>query len=144
MRELVVEIEGLEPGHPVTVALVADLTIGEDLERECKRTAAQYGYYAVLAEKAEARIKRSKLTFEMWKAETEDRIVADAGGAGKFKRVKDLTRELIKLPRYAAFVRRIIQHEEEAGIMKQVAKAFEHKKDLVQTCNANRRSEMKG
>lgn len=142
MKELIVEIPDLAKDHTIAIALKEDLTISDDLERECKRTPAQFGYYAVLAEKADARTKRVKLAFEQFSAETEDRIIAEAGGRSKFKAAKDLTREVAKLPRYYAFKKKIAQCEEDAGVLRQVAKAFEHKKDLVQTMNANRRKEM--
>jgi hypothetical protein len=144
MKELVIEIDGLTPGHPVTVALKADLTISADLKREVTVTAAHFGYYAVLAEKAYARMKRTKLAFEIWSSGVEagiyDRIKADTGKAPKT--VKDVTRELMKIPKYQMYRLRIEEYEEHANILRAIAKAFEHKKDLVQTMNANRRKEL--
>lgn len=144
MKELVVEIEGLTPGHPVVVALKGDLTISADLKREVTVTAAHYGYYAVLAEKAQARTKRTKLAFEIWSSGAEEEIVARRirEGGKAFKTVKEITRELMKIPKYKAYRLKIEEYEEQAGILKAIAKAFEHKKDLVQTMAADRRKEI--
>jgi len=144
MKELIVEIEGLSEGHSVVVALKKDLTISADLHREVTVTAAHYGYYAVLAEKAYARMKRTKLGFEIWASGAEEEIVnRSLRETGKRpKAVKDVTRELMKNPKYRAYRLKIEEYEEQANILRAIAKAFEHKKDLVQTSNANRRKEL--
>ena len=140
MKELVVEIEGIAEGHPVSVALKADLTISDDLEREAKRTPAQFGYYAVLAVKAEAKLNRVDDAFDQWQAETEKRLIGEHGKP--FKTVGDLKRELKLLPKYYSFRQKLEELREHAAILKAVSKAFEHKKDLVQTIAANRRKEL--
>ena len=145
MKELVIEIPGLVP-EPVTVALKADLTISEDLEREVKCTPSQFGYYAVLSEKAESRYRRCKLGFDLWRSEAEDDLEAQQRvetGKG-FSKVKDLTRLIMRQPKYRAYMLKLDEYEEHARILKKVAEAFAHKKDLVQTICSNRRSEMKG
>ena len=145
MKEYIVEIKDLVP-ETVTVALQADLTISSDIGREIRRTASQFGYYAVLAEKAESRTRRAKLGFDLWRARTEDEIETKMRAeTGKgFSKVKDLTRELMKLPKYKAYQLKLDEYEEQARVLKVVARAFEHKKDLVQTQSANRRRELDG
>jgi len=137
-KELVIDISGLVP-HCVTIALKEDLTISEDLGREVDQTAAQFGYYAVLSEKAEARYQITKLAFELWRAGVEENMVAEYG---PFKTVKELDRKVMQLPKWRSFKMTLIEFEEHARILKQVAKAFEIKVNLVQTKNANRRKEM--
>ena len=137
-RDLQIAIEGLLP-EEIRIKLKDELTVSEDLEREVRRTAAQYGYYAVLAEKAESRHRRGKLGFDMWRSDYEDELSRET----KFARVKDLTRQVMKHPKYKAWVLRLDKYEEDARIIRAIAKAFEHKKDLVQTSAADRRKEMR-
>jgi len=138
MKELVVEIPGLVP-DTVSVALKKDLTISEDLEHEVNRTASQFGYYAVLAEKAEARYNSIKLAFEVWRAGAEKEIIA---AKGPFKTVKELDRIVIQRPKWRKYKALMNEYESYRGILKQIAKAFEAKKDLVQTRAADRRKEV--
>jgi hypothetical protein len=139
-EEYVVEIAGLVP-ETVTIALKEDLTISEDLAREVNRSAAQFGYYAVLAERAQARFQRLKFSHEMWVAEVEAQLIEEGR---KFKLVKDMDREVSQMPKSRLYRTKLIKFEEEAKILKQVAKAFEIKKDLIQTKSSNRRSEIDG
>ncbi len=138
VKDLEIAIEGLLP-QEIRIKLKAELTVSEDLEREVRRTAAQFGYYAVLAEKAESRHRRGKLGYDMWRSGYEDELSRDTS----FKRVKDLTRLVMQSPKYKAWMLKLDQYEEEARIIKAIAKAFEIKKDLVQTSAADRRKEMR-
>jgi len=141
MKEYVVEIPGLVP-ETVTVALKEDLTISEDIAREVNVTPAQFGYYAVLAEKAQGRYNNLKLSYDIWKSETEAALIEENGGP--FKTIKEMDRLLFTKPKWRAYRVKLNKFEEEAKILKQVAKAFEIKKDLLQTKSSNRRSEMNG
>lgn len=87
MKEYVVEIPGLVP-ETVTVALKEDLTISEDIAREVNVTPAQFGYYAVLAEKAQGRYNNLKLSYDIWKSETEAALIEENGGP--FKTIKEM------------------------------------------------------
>lgn len=138
-KDLQIAIEGLLP-EEIKVSLRSELMVSEDLERDVRRTAAQYGYYAVLAEKAESRCRRAKLAFDMWRSEYEDELCSQGT---KFARVKDLTRLVMKHPRYKAWMLKLDKYQEDAGLMRAITKAFEHKKDLVQTSAADRRREMR-
>lgn len=138
MKDLSVEIDGLLPDK-VKFALKEELEISSDLEREIKRLPSQYGYYAVLSEKAESRLRRAKLAYDMWRNEYEDELCQET----KFSRVKDLTRIVMKHPKYKAWQLKLDEYHENYGVLKAIAKAFEHKKDLVQTTAADRRKEMR-
>lgn len=135
--EIIIEIPGLVP-ETVTVALKEDLTITDDLTVEIDRCAAQFGYYAVLAERANARLQRLKFSYDLWLAEVETELTSER----KFRLVKDLEREVMLLPKAKLYRIKLLKFEEEARILKQVAKAFEIKKDLIQTKSSNRRSEI--
>lgn len=137
-KDLQLAIDGLLP-EEIKISLKNELMISQDLERDVRRTAAQYGYYAVLAEKAESRYRRGKLAFDMWRSEYEDELSQET----KFARVKDLTRQVMKHPKYKAWMMKLDKYQEDAGLMKAITKAFEHKKDLVQTSAADRRKEMR-
>jgi hypothetical protein len=137
-KDLQIAIDGLLP-EEVKISLKSELMVSEDLERDVRRTAAQYGYYAVLAEKAESRHRRGKLAFDMWRSEYEDELSQNT----KFARVKDLTRQVMKHPKYKAWMLKLDKYQEDAGLMRAITKAFEHKKDLVQTSAADRRREMR-
>ena len=70
MRDLVQEIEGVIPEKAV-INVKKDLTISNDLDHEVDTAARNYGYYAVLSEKAESRYQKVKFAFERWKAQAE-------------------------------------------------------------------------
>lgn len=136
MKELTVAIEDLLP-EPVKVALQSELSISNDLEREVRRSSAQYGYYAVLAVKAESKLRRGKLSFDMWQSQIEEELGQDK----TFKRVKDLTRLVMRHPSYKAWKLKLDKYEEDMDLLKAIAKSFEHKISLVQTSCADRRKE---
>ena len=138
MREHVIEIEGLIP-ESVSVALKEDLTISEDLEGELNKTAALFGYYAVLAEKAFARVKNAQIHFDMWEAR-QLRSILRSKDKPDPKWIIDA--DIKALPKWFAYQEKIRQYEKEAKILKAIATAFENKLKLVQTKNANRRKEL--
>jgi hypothetical protein len=139
-RDIEVEISGIVPAT-VKMRVAEDLRISEDLEREVDNTAAQMGYWAVLAEKAKTRHEATKLRYERWRA-TRERELKEIDGK-KYKTGKDFERDLFAETKYAAFRSKINEQDEQYRIIKAIAKAFEAKKDLVQTKCSNRRSEIK-
>jgi hypothetical protein len=140
MREFVVKIEGLIPDS-VKVALKKDLTISSDLEREVAEGAAQFGYYAVLAEKAEARHQAVELAFKLWKNTKERKLLKDHG---TFKLAKDLERMVMADPNWKGYQMKMDEYREDARILTKIANAFDKKVSLIQTANANRRAEYEG
>lgn len=141
MHEIVVEIDGVVP-ETVKIALKHDLTIGADLAREAERAASMYGYYAVLSEKAKARLGRTELSFRMWRCREEDAIEEEIKTLGRRATKTLVDRWLMKRDKYRGYELLIIKLKSEAGILAAIARAFEHKKDLIQTLNANRRREI--
>ena len=137
MKNLKISIEGLA-NKPIDVELKRDLEIGDDIEYEAKRAAARFGYYAVLAEEAQARLEKAESAFEIWIAR-ESRSLEEEHG--KFKTVDELKRTLKLIPKYSQWKSTLVRYRKEQRTLKVIAKSFEHKKDLVQTIAANRRAE---
>ena len=143
MRDITYEIKGLVP-ESVVVSVQADLRISEDIDHEVDTAAATYGYYAVLAEKAETRYQKMKFSYEQWRAQTESRQAMIRVQESK----KSLTESQMKAyvhtqPKYGAYQARLIEYDEHRRVLKILARAFELKKDLVQSKSANRRSEVR-
>ena len=141
MKNLKINIEGLA-SKPIHLELKKDLEITDDIEYEAKRAAARFGYYAVLAEEAQARVERAESSFEVWTAQ-ESRSLEEENGK-PFKTVEELKRKLRMIPKYSQWKSTLVKYRKEYRILKVVAKSFEHKKDLIQTVAANRRSEFNG
>jgi hypothetical protein len=140
-RDLVYEVKGLLP-ESVVVSIQKDLRISEDLDTEVDRAASHYGFYAVLSEKAETRYQKMKFAFEQWKAEIESRqIMLRARENKKAFTEAQMRAHVQSQPKYRAYQVRLIQYDEHRRILKIIARAFELKKDLVQTKAANRRKE---
>jgi isopenicillin N synthase-like dioxygenase len=137
-------VKGLLP-DPVVVSIKSELKITEDLDHEVDTAARTYGYYAVLAEKAETRHQKMRFAFETWQAEVESREAK----ARNFESKKAHTEAQMKAhvrsqPKYRSYQLKLIEFDEHRRILKIIAKAFELKKDLVQTKCSNRRGEARG
>lgn len=139
-KDLTVEISGIAPEN-VVVALKEELTISEDLEREVDRTAAEFGYYAVLSEKAKSKLNKVKMAYSLWKAKTEEMLIAE--NKGQFKNKDQLERLLTIQPQWKSWQLKIAEVSEQSGILKELASGFEKKVSLVQTKCSNRRAEAK-
>ncbi len=137
-KELIVEIEKVAD-HTVVISVMEDLTIKEDIDDEVRKTSALFGYYAVLSELAASKLDKVKDRFEIWKASEQRSLIEENGGP--FKTVAEMNSKLIFIPAYKGYKNVIRKYEKEARVLKVIAKAFEHKKDLVQTMAANRRTE---
>lgn len=140
MKNLRINIEGLA-SKPINIQLKRDLEITDDIEYEAKRAAARFGYYAVLAEEAQARVEKAESAFDIWYAK-ECKSLEDE--YGKFKTVDEMKRKIKLIPEYSQWQATLLKYRKEFRILKVTAKSFEHKKDLVQTIAANRRAENKG
>ena len=137
--EAVVEIEGLVP-EKVTIALKEDLTISEDLDHEVDHCAALFGYYSVLAQKAQERLKRAETRFEIWLTHQQLEVMKTKDNS-KFSKW-EVDAEVKQLPKWWAFKEKINKFDCDAGVLKSISNAFEKKIGLVQTKNANRRKEL--
>lgn len=140
-RDLLYEITNLLP-EKVVVSIKKDLHITEDIDTEVDQAAAQFGYYAVISEKAETRYQKMKFAFEQWRATTESKEILTRAREGKKAPTEAQMKAFVmSQPKYKGFQIRLIQYEEQRRITKVIAKAFELKKDLVQTKSSNRRKE---
>lgn len=144
MKDIIYEIEGLIPDD-VFISLKKELMISEDIDTEVDKAAYKYGHYAVLAEKAETRHTKLKFAYDIWRADVE----ASEAKSKAYAKEKAFTEAQMKAfvmsqDKYRAFQVRLIQYDQDRRVLKVIAKAFELKKDLVQTKSSNRRIEMKG
>jgi len=139
--DLIYEVSGLVP-KPVTVALKDELTISEDIDSEVDEAAARFGYYAVLAEKAESRCERLKLNFNLWEADIKVRRNEECEIAKEKKLTEgQMKAYVMSQDKYKTYQLKLIVLKEQRDVMKVIARAFEKKADLIQTKASNRRSE---
>lgn len=143
MQELIVQIEGLLPKE-IFVKVQDRLLISEDIDSEVDKAASNFGYYAVLAEKAETRHKRLKFAMETWRSEIESRVDLERfkNGEKKFT-VAQMQSHIAVQEKYKAYSLRLIALDDAARTLKILAKAFEKKADMIQTKSSNRRTEIK-
>lgn len=141
MRDILFEVKGLVP-DTVFINIKEKLMISEDLDTEVDRSAAEFGYWAVLSEKAETRYQRIKFQFETWKAEIESRETIRRSDESKKKLTEaEMKAFVMSQHKFRLYMDSIIKFDEHRRILKVIAKAFELRKDLVQTKAANRRIE---
>jgi hypothetical protein len=141
--DLETEVEGLTE-KPITLDVRKDLIIGGDLEKEAREAAAWFGYYAVLSERAQSRLKKCKLAFEIWQARASEAMEITLAEKSKSKKrpTQRAIQEALRLqPKFKAFELEVIKATEKAGIMNKWAIALQEKKGLIQTLCANRRKE---
>lgn len=140
-RDILYEIKNLLP-EAVVVSIQKDLRISEDIDTEVDRAPAQYGFYAVLSEKAETRYQKMKFGFDQWKAGVEsDQIMLRAREGKKAFTEAQMKAFVSSQPKYKAYQIRLIQYDEQRRIVKIIARAFELKLQMIQTKAANRRKE---
>ncbi len=143
MKDIAVEIEGLVP-EAVFVKVKNDLIITEDIDTEVDHASANYGYYAVLSEKAETRYQKLKYSFERWKAEHGMAIDAERVREGAKKLTEKQKEEtLISHEKFKAYQLKLIKLDDDRRTLKILARAFEKKADLIQTKSSNRRKEIR-
>lgn len=142
-RDLFIEIKELIP-ETVSLKLRKDLKISEDIDTEVDIAAVNYGYYAILAEKADTRYQKVKFSFETWQAETEARCGRQRQAENQKKYTEAQMKAHVRSQsKYRGFQIKLIELDEQKRILKIIAKAFEMKKDMVQTKSSNRRQEIK-
>ena len=139
--DLTYEIKGLIPDK-VVVNLEDELKITEDIDSEVDKAAARFGYYAVLAEKAEARYERLKLSFNFWESDAKVRKDEELA----ISKEKKLTESQMKAyvssqSKFKTYQLKMIELREQKDVMRAIVRAFDKKSDLVQTKAANRRKE---
>lgn len=147
-KDIVLEFEGLLQetikGLPekVQVKVWEALKITEDIDTEVDRAAAWYGYYAVLSEKANLRLLRMEIAFDLWREENAQHRRNEFASLGKKPPTPSQMSSYLKnLAKYRGYEVQLAEYQYERDVLKVIAKAFEMKKDLVQTKAANRRKE---
>jgi len=144
MRDLVYEIAGLLP-KTVTFVISKALKISEDMDTEVDEAAYLFGFYAVLAEKAETKHQKLKFNFESWRAGAESNENITRSTEGKKSHTEAQMKAVImSQPKFRLYQKKLIEVDEQRRILKVISKALEMKKDLVQTKSSNRRNELKG
>jgi hypothetical protein len=135
--EYVVEVTDLTP-DPITISISEDLRISENLELEIARCAAQFGYYSIVAEKANTRLRKLKISYALWHAHALKYEKEENG----IKTIAEAERVVMFSAKWKAYQMKLIKFEEEAKSLRHIARSFELKKDLIQTTASNRRSEI--
>jgi hypothetical protein len=140
-RDIIFEVKGLLP-ETVSVSIEKELKISEDIDYEVDTAARKFGYYAVIAEKAETRYNKMKFAFEKWQAEIEARENQQSRSDGTKPMTEAQMKSFVRSnEKYRAFQLRLIEFDEHRRIFKVIAKAFELRIELVRTKAANRRRE---
>jgi hypothetical protein len=141
MKNLKYEVEGLLP-EPVKLSLKDELMITEDIDSEVDKASHNYGFYAVLGEKAESRYQKLKYAYEVWHSTVEKDVAA--GRAEKSEKAftgPQMAAFVKSRPKYHAYQKKLTELDEHRRILKIVAKAFEMKGEMVRTKSSNRRVE---
>ncbi len=141
MKNLQYEVKDLLP-KPVQISLKEELMISEDIDSEVDRAAHIYGYYAVLAEKAESRLQKLRYAYDIWRAEIEKNKTQEMRDDGEKPYTVGQMDAFVKAhPKYHSYQAKMTELEEHRRILKVIAKAFELKSEMVRTKAANRRTE---
>lgn len=141
--EVVIEpgIEGLP--ERVALNIKSSLTISEDLNREVDEAAATAAYWAVMAGRADAKLARLQFAFDMWRAEIEKELFQEREVAGLKPFTQGQLETHIKTHiEFRKLMVKILKLKQDVGDLKSLARAFEYKKDMIQTKSANLRREM--
>lgn len=146
-REIDLEFEGLLKdaisGLPETVQVKVweELRI-KDIDAEVDEAAARFGFWAVLAEKASYRLMRMEFAFDAWKDERTEQKQQELEARGErlFSSAR-MMRHLKTLASYRSYELQIIEFTYARDLLRSLARAFQMKKDLVQTKAANLRAE---
>ena len=140
-KDLLYEIKDLLP-EPVLFSLKKELTISEDMDEEVNTASAKFGFYAILAEKADARVEKMKISFSIWQAKVKSMRDKESDLA-KEKRLSEsrLQNYVENQPKNEAYLMKLHQLRTHRRVLKAIANAFKIKSELIQTKCANRRHE---
>lgn len=139
MKELLLEIEGLT-SEKISIELRKLLKVGSDLEEEARNASAYFGYYAILAARAEMKFRRRETSFDIWFVKEKQKII---NSATKKISQKAAEEEIKRSARYKGWKDVLFKSEQDSLVLSKCARALEYKIGCVQTLNANRRKEMK-
>ena len=136
-------VDGLTQ-EPIEISTRDLMYISEDMDSEVDRAACDYGFYAVLSEKAETKHQRLKFKFEQWKARTEhDELSRREAEKEKKLTEASMRSYIMSQPKYRAYQLKIIDYGERARVCKKVVDVLSARKDLLQTKCSNRRKEIR-
>jgi hypothetical protein len=142
MRDLLYEVKGLLP-EKIVVSIEEQLRISEDIDTEVDDAAKNFGYFAILSERADTRFQKMKFAFEQWQAEVETRAMSERKANGDKPFTEAQMKAYIRSqPKYSAFQTKLIELDEHRRVLKIIVKAFEIKSGLIQTKASNRRNEI--
>ena len=142
-RDLNYEISGLVP-EPVQLALRKDLKVSNDIDTEIDVAAINFGYYAILSEKADTRYQKTKFAYDAWVAGTEAAALRTRQAEAKKPYTEAQMKAYVRSQsKYRGYQMKLIELDEQRRILKVISKAFEMKMQLVQTKAANRRGELR-
>lgn len=123
---------------PVVVNPSPDLEIGADLDAEMGQQPGLFAYYGILAEEAKARAKKVKFRIHCLREDLDARIRAK----GEIRTEKAIEAAINRSPKMRALFKLSMDRQREAGFLAVLAKAFDQRKDMLQSMGANRRKEM--
>lgn len=142
MRDVIYEVKGLLP-EKVVISIEEQLRISEDIDNEVDDAAKNFGYFAILSERADTRLQKMKFAFEQWQAEVETRAMSERKANGEKPFTEAQMKAYIRSqPKYSAFQTKLIELDEHKRVLKIIVKAFEIKSGLIQTKASNRRNEI--
>ena len=126
----------------VKFSLKEELSISENIDNEVDKAAHLFGFYAVLAEKAESRYQRLDFAFGKWVSQTKTNETKRRELSNIKKLTKDQLEDFVKSqPMCQAYKLNLIKCDNDRRILRSIAKAVELRCSLVQTKAANRRRE---
>jgi hypothetical protein len=140
LKELLLEIDGLT-SEKISIELRKLLKVGSDLEEEARNASAYFGYYAILAARAEMKFRRRETSFEIWFVKEKQKII-DSASPKKMSQ-KAAEEEIKRSSNYKNWKDVLFKAEQDSLVLNKCARALEYKIGCVQTLNANRRKEMK-
>lgn len=144
IKDLIYEVEKLLP-ETVFINIKDELYISEDIDTEVDQASARFGYFAVLSEKSETKYQKLKFAFEAWKGKEEERVAREREyESRKPYTERQMTAYIKSQEKAKSYQLKLIEFDEQRRVMKVIARAFEMKKDLIQSKSANRRNELKG
>lgn len=142
MKTLELEFDKIVP-EKVQINLREELEITEDIDTEVNEAAGTFGFYAVLAEKADQKMSQIRFECDKWVAEERKRVQTERD-LMEYKMFTEpqMMAHLNTTPQYLAYQKLLIKATGQRNMLRCISKAFELKASLVQTKAANRRSEI--
>jgi len=135
-----IELKGVVP-DTVYISVKDKLRIGKDLDLELDEASEQFGYYGVLAERADTAYQRSELAYKIWRAEVEKKKNQELKISGEKMTKDQMIAHIRGLEEYSLRKLRLIDLDEKKRILKVLAKAFDKKSELIRTKCSNKRKE---